>query len=200
MIIFDLDYTLLNTQKFINNIINLFKVDEISYQKTSKEVFNRSNKLYNVYKHLDYLVRHNYINREEARVIKIKIIEYLKTIDQYLYPEAEEIVKKLFKQNHKLVLLTYGDYAWQRLKAKHLTIRKYFYKIIVTDKDKVLALNELYKIDKNIIFINDNAEEMIKINSKYPDIKLYLVEGPFSNNVQHNYPLHSLSDINIILN
>jgi len=132
--IFDLDYTLLDTTQYKKDLIEILGTTEEDFAYFKKRKIN-----YNVEKHLELLSR--YDTREIFFKKNAEVINFLKKIDNYLFPEVKNILKKL-SRDHKLILITYGDKDYQELKIKNLEIKKYFKKIIATDQDKSKILEK----------------------------------------------------------
>ena len=80
------------------------------------------------------------------------------------------------------------------MKINNLKIKKYFSKIIITDKEKVHSLEYLKKDDRVKFLINDNARESLLIQKEIPNTKLILIKGPYSRNVKHDTRVHSLKN------
>ena len=118
-----------------------------------------------------------------------------KAINVFVFPGAEKILKKLKEEGNCLVLLTHGDLAWQKLKLKNLPIKKFFYRIIVTDKEKINELHFLKNAKEKIIIINDNAKENLLIKKYLPQAEIILIHGPHAKNIEYGEKTFKLNDI-----
>lgn len=196
LIVFDFDYTLFDTKKFRYSISEAFGFSEKYFLETYENYFLYPEKInYNFYKHVSFLIADHLIDRKEGERVKKNIIELLKRVDDFVFPEVENILKKLKESNNELVLLTYGDIVWQKIKLKNLGIKKYFNRVFITDKPKITSLDNYKKQKGRKIIINDNINENLKLKNKFPDWEIYLVNGPHANSVEHNFKKYTLEEI-----
>lgn len=198
--VFDLDFTLFNTKKLLSVLPGAMGVSQrifsLSREKYFPEIlFSRQ---YSGYEHIIYLKKDGYV-KDTARARK-NIAALFKTIDQYVYPGADELLKRLKKPENRLILLTFGNIRWQKAKTANIKIRKYFNKIIWTDKRKDLALAFLKKQKEKALIINDNARENLAIKKKLGGrAKVILVKSPHSKNIRHNMKEYGFNDLLRIL-
>lgn len=192
-IIFDFDYTLLDTTKFKEKLAdifgkNTFYIDYKKYFKTKKVHFYYE-------KYLDILKSEKRINDDEERKLKLKVENLIKNIDDFLYPDAENILKYFKKNKAELILITFGNKKWQEEKVKNLNIKKYFDKIIFEEEDKSQSeyLKLLAKTDEEILIINDNTVEAKKMLKILKRGKIYLIQGPY--NKGDEQCINKLSDL-----
>ncbi|MFH0856455.1 MAG: HAD hydrolase-like protein [bacterium] len=191
LIIFDLDYTLLDTLGFKKGLAEALNLEFDVYHENCKKHFKDTNILYNLEKHLKIL-------EQENSGVKIKD-DFFSSIGSYLFPEAEDILKKMKNAGHKLVLLTYGDVKWQKQKVENLKIKKYFDEIIYTDKKKskteelrdFLIKNAIHKF----LIVNDNAKECLEIKEVFEECEIFLVKGRYSENAEHDFEIRELVKI-----
>lgn len=191
IIIFDLDYTLLDTSAFKNKLASALGITQKEFQETYNRLKHQK-ETYNFGDHLNSVSNLKTINKKKA-VDNLNIL--LKGINRFAYKDAEIVLKKLFKKKYKLILLTYGNKNWQRMKIKNLKIKKYFKKIIFTDTCKSHALDFLKTVKEKIVFVNDNAKECKKIKKIYPSLEIFLIDGKYSKNTKHNFKVHKLKDL-----
>lgn len=209
LIIFDLDYTLLDTLEFKKGLAEALNLEFDVYHKNCKKYFKDKDILYNLEKHLKILEQEN---------SDFKINEnFLSNIGKYLFPEADDILKKMKDAGHKLVLLTYGDVQWQKMKVENLKIKKYFDEIIYTDKGKGEVIRNsktplapllerggpgsthplpLSRGEEKILIVNDNARECLEMREAIGDCEIFLVKGRYSENVEHDLEIRELGEIN----
>jgi len=184
IIVFDLDYTLLNSNKFKIDLAKNLGISINKFNKDNKKYF--FNNKYSVFKHIKILKSKKIFNEKVAGK-KIKLL--LKNIDKYLFPCSEKVIMQLKKRKYTLYLLSFGDKIFQKQKIYNLKIKKYFNKIIITDKRKGLYANYFNKKNEKIIFINDNAKESRIINKKNKKCRIILIDGPYCQNIKHNYKI-----------
>ncbi len=198
IIIFDLDYTLFDTKKFSLGFAQAIGISQNVFISTYKKYFLDKNKSYNYLKHFNYLKKEGKIDYGDKE-FKNKINKFLKNASDYLFPEAVSLLDFLKKEKHELILLTYGDLEWQKMKIKNLLIKKYFNKIIITAKDKEKSLNFLKKKKEKIIIINDKIQESLKIRKMLGRGEIILIKSKYSNIVKHNYKEYNLREVQKIL-
>lgn len=190
LIILDLDYTLLNTRKFKKGLARSLGLSMKKFNESYKKLFTDNSLPYDPRKHINETGR-----TCEASALVEKVNVFLKTIDKYLFPEAEKILKEFKNRGYRLILLTYGNLKWQERKIENSKIKKYFDKFIFTDKAKEDEIKFLKNNDEEIIIVNDNARECAEIKKFLGKGKVFLIRGPYSDNVKHNFRKHSLTDL-----
>ncbi len=178
-IIFDLDYTLLDTAEFKKKMAEIlgenFKADYEKYFKSRGVNFNLG-------EYLSILKKNHRIDDETSEKMKAEIEELFLDIDDYLKFGVEKTLEHFKERGDELILMTFGYKQWQKEKIKNLSIKKYFDEIIFEDKDKSQSeyLKSLGKKNEEVLIINDNlseAEQMLKILKKG---ELRLVKGPYN--------------------
>lgn len=197
--IFDLDYTLFKTKKFSKDIASIFNLNWADFEKSCLKHFKDRNINYNPYKHLSILIKEGEIKRQEALKIRMKIIEIMKNANKYVFRESETILKELEKRRDKLILISFGDIFWQKQKIANLKIKRYFFKIIITDKAKNLVLDSLKKVKERKVIINDNAQESFLIKKELGKAEIILIKGPYAKNIKHKLRAYKLKEVLTII-
>lgn len=175
-IIFDLDYTLFDARYFREDCLAPFFGVSIAKFEDSYQ----QNKLAN--KNFDY----NQCLSEFERT-EYDFDQFLEErINDYIFPDAEKLLRESRGRGYYLVLASFGNIQWQKKKISFLKIGKesfseIFDEIILEDKDKS-SNGELNKFQNSeVVIINDNDAESQKLlkllGSK---AKLYLLKGPYS--------------------
>lgn len=196
IIIFDLDYTLLDTEKVKHAWAKAFGVSYEVFSESFLELYKKDKVVYKINDHLNYLIKNKKINKNEKEEIKKRVEKILKDMDRYLLQCAFSLIKNLKENGHKLILITFGCKRWQRQKVDNLSIKKYFDKIIYTDQDKRKHLSFLKNTGEKILVVNDNAREIFQIKNFLNDADIFLVQGPYSENYPHQIkaqPLYNLA-------
>jgi FMN phosphatase YigB (HAD superfamily) len=182
IIIFDLDYTLLNTKKFKEDLPSVFFMASKEWADYYKKNFKNKKINYSFKKNIEYFRKRGLIKsaREEKRIVK-RFNYFIKKINNYLFPEVESVLKNLKNKRNKLILLTFGDKEFHKLKVDNLKIKKYFDLIVYEDKNKS-ASRVLKKIkNKRTLLVNDNLKESEKIiRFLGKKVELFLIKGPYS--------------------
>jgi len=187
IIIFDLDYTLLDAKKLKQGLAKALGLTAREFEKSYLEHFKNKKINYNFEKHLQILDKKH----------TPQIDKFFKNLDQYLFPQSLNILKKL-KTNNKLILLSFGNKNWQKQKINNLNIKKYFDKIILTDKSKAEILKQLQGTKDKILIINDNARETLEMQKTLKNAKVFLVKGVYANNCEHDLEVKNLAELNNI--
>ncbi len=197
--IFDLDYTLFNTNIFTKNIAQTLDINLKDFNISYWQYFGRRKINYNIYKHINFLIKEGKINSSDNQKIRNKIIKLFNEADKYIFSGAREVLCRLKSQGHSLYLLSFGDPIWQKLKISDLAIKKYFTKIIITNKKKSTALDFLKKTKEKKIIVNDNARESFLIKKALGQAEIILIKGPYSHNMEHKLKTHILLELSNIL-
>lgn len=81
--------------------------------------------------------------------------------DEFMFPGAIGLLGRLRASGARLILLTFGDDAWQRSKIDRAGIGDLFDEIVTTTDGKHLLLEKFATERPPIIFVNDNLEEIV---------------------------------------
>ncbi|MBI3120507.1 MAG: haloacid dehalogenase-like hydrolase [Candidatus Kerfeldbacteria bacterium] len=115
LVIFDLDYTLLDSAAFkqaMRDAVKPYGISEELFNETYKRIVTAIPDQYNydVEQHARAMARTVTARHEE-------ISDALKSIvtrtSEFLYPDALPNLKKLDEEGHDLVIFTWGDPEWQ---------------------------------------------------------------------------------------
>jgi FMN phosphatase YigB (HAD superfamily) len=188
IIIFDLDYTLLDTVKLRRALAKILKMSIAKYNATS---FKDGGSKYNFLVHLNKVAQEKQLDKKKC----LKELNHLlANLDSCLFKSSANLVKKL-ANNNQLILLTHGNKKWQKMKVDNLKIKKYFNQILITDDCKSKSLLALSKKPNKIFFVNDNAKECVKIKKMYPKINIVLIKSKYSQNVSHSFKEYNLKKL-----
>ncbi len=199
--IFDLDYTLLDTKRFEEDLAEIFGMSPEQFSYDYKKYFKEKNINFNLEKYLTILKSENKVSAGEIAELKLKFVQFFKGIDRYLFPEAEKILQQYKDRGDKLILVSFGDVGWQKQKIDNLTITGCFDQAVLEEKDK--SQNDFFESLKDsgqkIRVINDNAQEsfamMKKLKELGLDCQLVLIDGPYSRNTEHHERIHKLNEL-----
>ncbi|NCF74894.1 MAG: HAD hydrolase-like protein [Xanthomonadaceae bacterium] len=194
IVIFDLDYTLLDSKKFRQDLASVFDMNIDEFNKYYEKYFKSKSLNYGIEEHLKILKKQKQINFTEEKKIKQKLNIFFKKMDDYLFPGVEKALKYFRNNGNKLILISFGNLDWQKLKIDNLKIKKYFDKIILEDsaKGKNDFLKSLKNSQEKILIINDNAKEtfaMAKLLGK--NCKFKIIQGPYSYNIKHKEKIYN---------
>ncbi len=200
--IFDLDYTLLNIKEFVDKFCTeVLVMPREEFDRHYRQYFKDEGVNFNLEEYLEIWQQEKRISDDQAEEIKVKFKQFIKGIDQYLFPEAEKIIRQFKKRSDKLILVSFGDSGWQKQKVDNLTIKEYFDQIVLEEKDK--SKNDFFESLKDsgqkVRIINDNAQESFAMVKKLKDLgldcRLVLIDGPYSRNVEHQERIYNLNEL-----
>src|SRR3989338_1420494 len=195
-IIFDLDYTLLDTVRFKDALADIF-VQE-NFYADYKKYFKDQGINFDPREYLNIIKDEGKIDSYAEKEIKSGLKELLGMMDNYLFRGVAKILKKLKDGGAELILLTFGNKEWHEDKIRTLSIGRYFTQIVFEEEDKAGSeyLRSLKNTEEEVLIVNDNAKEtekMIKIIGE--KAKVFLVDGPYVKNIKHNWPIHKLVEL-----
>jgi len=204
ILIFDLDNTLLDTERFKKDKSAIFGITPKENELQGDLLFKKRGLNYNPEEHIKFLRDSGRIKtaREEKK-ITAGLKKLIKNIDDYLLVGVEETLIYLKKKGHKLFLMTLGDLSIQKPKVNNLRIKKYFEKIIYEEKDKSQNkfIKDLANSSEDILIVNDRdnqALEMQKVLGK--KARIFLVKGPFLKNTGYKGKIYnSVAELKSIL-
>lgn len=195
IVIFDLDYTLLDTESFKKGLAKASNISLEDFERIYIKYFSHdTGRKFTLAAHLRFLIKEKLVSREDKEKIKLATSNEIKKINKYLFPESEDLLKKFKAKNHYLILLTWGNKKWQKSKIDNLKIKKYFDEIITVDKDKGDCIKFLEKKHEKILVINDNLKESLKLVNKLKNSELFLIKSRYSRNHENLLPEHKLKD------
>ena len=203
-IIFDFDYTLLDTNKLREAIIEVFSRHGVSrdeFSKTLEEsrVGGRDWKPTRQFE----ILKENSVYK--VGVIKKEFETLLQSTDKFLYKDVAPFIEEM--RNHNFSLVTYGEDSFQRMKTDGCSLfKKHFDKIVITQnlyKDKEVA--ELSAAEP-AIFVEDNPTALEATKKHAPHIKTVRInrgggrysQDPSGDGVDHE--IKNLSEIKMIIN
>lgn len=199
IIIFDLDYTLFDTAKFKRDGLALFfNMNEAGFKDYYKKNFKDRGINYSPKKHLRAL---GWSHKEMA----VKLNEFddwlEKEISRYLFPGAEQILKRFRQAGHKIILASFGDKGFQEqkisaLKINGISAKKFFDEVIISDKIKADS-EELKRFrGENILLVDDNLKEAVGLKEILGDkCEIFLIDGPYARSGEDNITPRSLKDL-----
>lgn len=157
----DFDGTLFDTDSFYEDFLNVcfkYRIDKEKVDLTKKILFTESY-LFNMDKLIDYLIKEYNLSLE----FKNEVSDLFS--NKYVFSDVISSLEVL-KNKYELIILTYGEYNYQKKKINGSNLKDYFKDIIVTDKIKSTLDNVDYK---NSIFIDNNPKEIkrfVEVGSK----------------------------------
>lgn len=117
----------------------------------------------------------------------------------FLYSDSIQFLEAAHDKKYHIVLVTFGNVAWQRQKLAALRLPTYV-TLLPTDTTKTAVLADY--IEDDTLLIDDNAYEIDEIIKQWPHIKAYWMkrlEGKYRTHAPQ-YPhttITSLAEINL---
>ena len=149
----EFDRTIFDCDRFIEDFFDLLQKYNISRDEFNK--YQDQFKNINPYIILDSMAKEKDINKDVYNAID----KLVKKSSDYLFYDTEPFLKYLRSKNYQVIILTKGDYDFQRAKVINSHIDSYYDDIIVTSNHK----GELDIDYTNGIFIDDREEEIRSI-------------------------------------
>ncbi|MEA1937038.1 MAG: phosphomannomutase/phosphoglucomutase [Patescibacteria group bacterium] len=176
-IILDFDDTIFNTHKLIRNVSAVFEKAGFAEEEFFEAHRECKEKVgdFNPKTIIDLLNKVKPFDKIET---KKKINSILDNSKDFMYPDFFNFAKGFNKKD--LILLSFGEVNFQKIKIKNSEINSFFSKVIITKKNKTEELKpicEKYSEEK-IFFIDDKAEQIDKIKEKLPQIITMKTERP----------------------
>ncbi|HSD12144.1 MAG TPA: HAD hydrolase-like protein [Patescibacteria group bacterium] len=177
-IVFDLDYTLLDTVKFKEALVAATGVDEKAYEEAYADAVARNGGLFEPGVLFAELKGRGLLTEEGAADARARFDEVLTTTERYLYPHAKELVEALGKHEADIDLMTFGNADWQRAKVEHSGLARMFDAVLYAEKDKKEFVRGVGEGQDKVIIVNDNGKEMQEMMSAAPEYSYILKKGP----------------------
>ena len=197
--IFDLDHTLMNSGKFKDGLPKIFGLSKGAWRNSVKKHFAKELDLYSPLKHAEMCYESGEINKKQLFILEKRLRLLASNASRYLFPDVERLLGYLCQENNYLILLSHGDKKWQRLKIKELPIKKYFDKVIITDKSKIKAINFLKRKSDDIVIVNDNARENREMINFLRRGRAILIKSIHSQEIKHNHKIYSFKQATKII-
>lgn len=165
--IFDLDHTLLNSEKLREELAKILGMTFDEYKESYLKYFTDEKVPYSFKNHLEILKKDPLLkNKPEIVNGEENFDKKFKAIDSLLYEGAIKLVDAEKEAGNKVLLMTFGNREWQEEKINRLSeIRNAFGEngIVYIDGDKSEILNEKIIPGEKYIIINDNIDETEKM-------------------------------------
>lgn len=154
----DFDRTIFDCDRFEDDFYNLLENYGISRDNFIK--YQSQYKDFNPDVILDTMSKEIDINKDVYGAIN----NFIKKTSDYLFPDTIPFLKYLKNKNYQVIILTKGNYDFQKNKIINSHIDSYYDDIIITSNHK----GELDLDYNNSIFIDDREKEIESIKLKNP--------------------------------
>lgn len=179
-IVFDLDYTLLDTVKFKEALLAATGVGEKEYIAAYDEVVATNNGFFDPEKlFLEMHRRGSFVDGDTMEQAKERFTQVLMGTEKYLYPDAKELLEALAKHKEIVVeLMTFGNKKWQQQKVDHSGLRALFNAVHCVDEEKKNVISRAGEGHDKVIVVNDNGKEMDEMHDAAPEYVYIFKKGP----------------------
>ncbi len=176
-IIFDLDHTLYDTKNIKEEIwmlLKAYKIPEKIIDACEKVFRSKNNNLYGILEHLEELEKLGFKIPSEA-------IEayFARSMTHHLFNGTIEILEKLKKKGHRLILLSKGIDYFQRFKIRQSGLEDFFGSNIYICDEKTEDIIRDMSLPKKgkIYFVNDHADETLRIHKAFGEFVCIIVKS-----------------------
>lgn len=178
-IVFDLDYTLLDTVKFKEALVVATGVDEKAYEAAYAAAVARNKGLFDPAVLFAELKERALLTGQDVAPARERFDAVLTTTEQYLYPQAKEMLESLRRHPEaKVELMTFGNAEWQKAKVEHSGLKDLFHDVLYAEKDKKEFVRNLREGDEKVVIVNDNGKEMEEMMNAAPEYAYIIKKGP----------------------
>ena len=191
-ILLDFDHTLFDTDRFfwvdLKFAFARFGVPKEAWEKSYEAIWPLG---YSLAKHLDELERLGVIADPEIKRTMLGTLEAtFSDLRAYLFSDVPGFLKAAHHRGFDLILLSFGDPAWQSYKVRASGLAPLFQKIVYTVKQggKGELLDDLGSSYAELRAIDNNPADLDSMKTRHPNLLTHLIcrvkpsdlEGPAS--------------------
>lgn len=178
-ILLDFDHTLFDTDRFfwvdLKFVLARFDIPDDAWEKSYEAIWSSG---YSLAKHLEELNRLGVIaGPSAAKAMREALESAFSDLRPYLFPDVLEFLNAARYRGFELILLSFGDPAWQSYKVRASGLTPYFTQIAYTANEagkaalcaeRALQYRELYAID-------NNPADLDAMKASTPRLQTYLI-------------------------
>jgi phosphoglycolate phosphatase-like HAD superfamily hydrolase len=178
-ILLDFDHTLFDTDRFfwvdLRRALARFGIPDDAWEKSYEAIWSSG---YSLAKHLEELARLGAVaDPSAAKAMREALESAFSDLRPYLFPDVLEFLDTARHRGFELILLSFGDPAWQSYKVRASGLTPYFTQIAYTAKEagkaalcaeRALRYRELYAID-------NNPADLDAMKASTPRLQTYLI-------------------------
>jgi len=183
-IVFDFDYTLYNTDRIKKATYSAAERAGVSsdvFESTLPAAYGKSYKkmkgggAYVPQKHCELIG--SYANCDPKFLYQF-FLQAVKQSHFYLYDDVISTMEIFKEKGYHLIILTFGNAAYQRLKIEASGIERYIDDVLYVEETHAKHSALPIENDEKFIFVNDNASENEKVQEVYPHARCpYFSDG-----------------------
>ena len=178
-ILLDFDHTLFDTDRFfwvdLKRALARFGIPDDAWEKSYEAIWSSG---YSLAKHMEELARLGAVaDPPTAKAILEALESAFSDLRPYLFPDVLEFLDTARHRGFELILLSFGDPAWQSYKVRASGLTPYFTQIAYTANEagkaalcaeRALQYRELYAID-------NNPADLDAMKASTPRLQTYLI-------------------------
>jgi hypothetical protein len=178
-ILLDFDHTLFDTDRFfwvdLKSAFARFGVPDDAWEKSYEAIWPSG---YSLVKHLDELERLGVIAGHDVRRTMLATLEAaFSDLRLYLFPDVPAFLKAARQRGFDLILLSFGDPAWQSYKVRASGLAPLFQKIVYTVKQsgKGELLDDLSSSYAELCAIDNNPADLDSMKARHSKLQTHLI-------------------------
>ncbi|HZY30232.1 MAG TPA: HAD family hydrolase [Candidatus Methylomirabilis sp.] len=178
-LLLDFDHTLFDTDRFfwvdLKSAFARFGVPDEAWEKTYEAIWPLG---YSLAKHLDELNRLGVIAGQDIRRMMLATLEAaFSDLRLYLFPDVPAFLEAARQRGFDLILLSFGDPAWQSYKVRASGLAPLFEKIVYTVKQggKGELLDDLSSSYAELCAIDNNPADLDSMKARHSKLQTHLI-------------------------
>ncbi len=178
-ILLDFDHTLFDTDRFfwvdLRSAFARFGVPDDAWEKSYETIWPSG---YSLAKHLDELNRLGAISGPITGGAMLAALDSaFSDLSHYLFPDVLRFLNVARHRGFDLILLSFGDPAWQSYKVRASGLLPYFQDVIYTTKQegKAALLDDLGLRYGELHAIDNNPAELDAMKVRDPELHTHLI-------------------------
>ncbi len=178
-ILLDFDHTLFDTDRLfwidLKSAFAGFGVPDDAWEKSYEAIWPSG---YSLAKHLDKLEKLGVLaGPNSSRTMLSTLERAFFDLRPYLFPDVPRFLRAAREQKFDLILLSFGDPAWQSYKVRASGLAPYFRKIVYTARQegKAKLLDDLAVRYTELHAIDNNPADLDSMKARLPDLQTHLI-------------------------
>lgn len=178
-ILLDFDHTLFDTDRFfwvdLKSAFARFGIPDDAWEKSYEAIWPSG---YSLQKHLEALSRLGAIASDPvASAMQETLERTFSDLHPYLFPDVVEFLNAARHRGFELILLSFGDPAWQSYKVRASGLIPYFTQIVYTpnEKGKAGMLDTLASAYAELYAVDNNPADLDAMKASIPRLQTYLI-------------------------
>jgi len=178
-LLLDFDHTLFDTDRFfwvdLKSAFARFGVPNDAWEKSYEAIWPLR---YSLAKHLDELERLGVIAGQDIRRTMLDTLDAdFSDLRPYLFPDVPAFLGAARQRGFDLILLSFGDPAWQSYKVRASGLAPLFQKIVYTVKQggKGELLDDLSSSYAELCAIDNNPADLDSMKARHSKLQTHLI-------------------------